>query len=230
MRSINPSYKFIGILVITLAYTLTASYRLNLAVSLILLLLLLLSRVSFIKIIKTLIPVTIGAFGMFMTAFLFSKQTTTQDISINTIASYDYALLISSRIYVFALLGMLFSYTTNMMDFMFSLRDQLKIPDFYIYGIFASVNLLPTIKTEVKKNQLAFQARGKKAPLYSSRVLMPLFTKIILYSDRLAMAMSSKDFAKDQQRTYYTKIETSLIDKVFGIVCLLLSCLLIIYR
>ncbi len=212
---------------VSIAYMFTHSTKLNINFSLSMVALLLLSKVSVLKIIKTLIPVTIAAFGLFMTAYVFSIHQIADTTSVNTIQTYDYAWLVSSRVYVFALLGMMFSFTTNMDDFLFSLRDQLGLSDFFIYGIFASINVYPTIKQEVKKNRFAFKARGQTVSPYSSKVLIPLFTKIILYSDRLAIAMESKGFYREIKRSQYKVIEEDWLDYCFMIVCAVLSFLLI---
>lgn len=228
-KKINPSCKLIGILVITLSYTVTQSLKLNLIFIICLFLLLLLDSVSLIRIIKTMIPVSIAAFGFFMTALIFSSNTNTEQLTTHMITDLEYAYLLASRVYVFALLGMLFTYTTKPMDLMYSLRDQLKIPDQFIYGIFATINLLPVIKLEVKKNQIAFKARNQKVFPYSSKVLIPLFTKVILYSDHLTLAMLSKDFGKSETRSYYKKMTLGAQDFIFIILALSLSVRLIIY-
>lgn len=229
LKKINPSFKLIGIMLITLSYTVTQSLKLNLIFVVSLFLLLLLESVSLIRIIKTLIPVSIAAFGFFMTALIFSSNTNTEHLTTHMITDIEYAYLLASRVFVFALLGMLFTYTTKPMDLMYSLRDQLKIPDQFIYGIFATVNLLPVIKLEVKKNQLAFQARNQKVFPYSSKVLIPLFTKVILYSDHLTQAMLSKDFGKSDTRSYYKKMTLSTRDYIFIVLALSLSISLITY-
>ena len=230
LTKINPSFKLIGLLIMTLSYTVTQSLRLNILMIALLLLIAIRERIPFKSILKILIPVTVAAFGFFMTALIFSQQALTSQSTGHMITTTDYAWLVSTRIYVFALMGMLFTFTTDTMDLMFSLRDQLKVPDLFIYGIFATVNLLPIITLEVKKNRLAFKARNQKVFPYSSKVLIPLFTKVILYSDHLTLAMISKDFGKSEQRSYYKTMHVSLSDYLFLLLSVLLMIVFILIR
>lgn len=217
LKKLNPTVKFLVILVWGIILTFTNSYQLNLILSGVFVVLLLISGVSIRHILKIYIPVCVAAGGVFMTAMLFSQQSSDVVTQSHAIVNYDYALMIATRVLLFANLGMLFSCTTDNLEFVYSLRDQLKLPNVFVYGILATFNLLPLIKDEAKKNYASFQARGQKTWRFSSKVLTPLFIKTILYSDQITLAMRSKGFDEEGQRSEYTKIEVASKDWIWAV-------------
>lgn len=143
---------------------------------------------------------------------------------------YTSAYTIATRVSVFAHLGMLFSFTTKNTDFLISLRDQLKLPNVFVYGLFAMINLLPNISYQIKKNAVAFRTRGKKVNVFNLNVVALVLIKTIYFSDAISTAMYSKGFRPDKLRTKYQVLKISLYDYVFILVCIFLTiCMLVIH-
>lgn len=143
---------------------------------------------------------------------------------------YTSAYTIATRVSVFAHLGMLFSFTIKNTDFLISLRDQLKLPNVFVYGLFAMINLLPNIAYQIKKNAVAFRTRGKKVNVFNLNIVALVLIKTIYFSDAISTAMYSKGFRPDKLRTKYQVLKISPYDYVFILVCILLMiCMLVIH-
>jgi ABC-type cobalt transport system, permease component CbiQ and related transporters len=217
---INPSYKCIGVLIPALFLSFCYQVVLNISIFGICILLLLVSKVSVSRIIKSLFQVLIAAVGLFMTGFLFSKETGEMMIFIagNEIvysASVDAGLQVATRILLFAGLGMLFSLTTDGKEFVCSLEQQFGLPSRFTYGILAAFHLLPMIPREYKKTIDAFLARGKSIFPLSPAILIPFIIKSIRWSESLAIAMESKGFDSDGERTCMHVITVKWFDYLF---------------
>jgi energy-coupling factor transporter transmembrane protein EcfT len=181
-----------------------------------------LSRVSLPRLLKALFPVALAAFGLFMTGFIFSSDSGTVIVSnldngIVYSSSIGDGLLLSTRILVFAGLGLAFSFTTNMQDFIYSLEQQFRMPKHFAYGILAAFHLLPMMPYEFKKISHAFLARGQRFFPFSPKVLVPFMIKSIRWSESLAIAMESKGFSQGGSRTSLRVIQVRWFDYGFVI-------------
>ena len=67
--------------------------------------------------------------------------------------SFLVALALSLRILNVAALSLMFIFTTNMVDFILSLIQQLKLPPKIAYGVLAGYRFLPMMKDEIKKKK-----------------------------------------------------------------------------
>lgn len=222
LQKINPTCKCIGVLVPALLLSFSYKISLNLVVLCICLFLLLLSRISPLRIVRILLPVSVAAFGLFMTGFLFSSQPdATLGSSIGQVivypASVGSGLQISTRILAFAGLGMVFSLTTQSKLFVYSLEQQLHLPSRFAYGVLAALHLAPLLPYEYKKTSQAFLARGQKFFSLSPKVLVPFIIKSVRWSESLAIAMESKAFDQDGSRTHLQIITVHWFDYVFAI-------------
>lgn len=204
MRSINPTCKFIGILLPTLLLAIFYKPILNLTVFVLCIVLLMASRVPMRFMAKALVPVLILAIGMFVTGYQFPSGASlgVQHLLFTDARIYN-GLQLSSRVVAFAGLGALFICTTDKLDFVRSLEQQLHLPPRFAYGILASWGMLPYMKYEYKKTYAAFYARGLHPFPFSTAVLVPLLVKAVRWSEALACAMESKGFGEGKGRTYY---------------------------
>lgn len=202
--NINPFYKALSIILSSILLAFTNNLKLNLTVFIICMVLLILcSNADKKKLIFIMIPVTTAAIGMYFTGTIFSNNA-------------EYAgLLLSTRIYAFASLGLLFSLTTNSSYLVESLMQQGKMKPKFAYGIMASINLLPNIKTELSNARFALEAKGINCNIFSLKPLFAVLVNAIFWADCLVIAMESKGFCEDSDRSYYKKIEVNIGDIIF---------------
>jgi len=207
IKKINPGCKFIGVFLPALILSLRFEILLNVWVFAVCIFLLLISRVSLLRMCKLLFPVTVIAASLFMTGYIFSSDTSIADVTpgmgkaMAFPASVASGLLMATRILAFVALGMLFSFTTNMKDFIYSLEQQFRLPSRFAYGVLAAFHLGPMMPYEYKKTSHAFLARGQKFFPLSPKVLVPFIIKSVRWSESLAIAMESKGFDQDGPRT-----------------------------
>ena len=224
MRRINPGCKFIGVFLPALILSLRFEILLNVCVFAVCMLLLILSRVSLLRMGKLLLPVTIIAAGLFMTGYIFSSDASAADVApgmgraIVFPASTASGLVMATRIFAFVGLGMLFSFTTNMKEFIYSLEQQFRLPSRFAYGILAAFHLGPMMPYEYKKTSHAFLARGQKFFPLSPNVLVPFIIKSVRWSESLAVAMESKGFDENIPRTRLQTMQVRWFDYAFVVV------------
>ncbi|MCP3032056.1 energy-coupling factor transporter transmembrane protein EcfT [Halobacillus sp. A1] len=135
------------------------------------------------------------------------------------------AISLSLRILAFATLSLLFVFTTNMVQFILSLIQQLKLPPKLAYGILAGYRFLPMMKDEFQHIRSAHRLRGlNEAASFPAklqqfqRFAIPLLAGAIRKAERTAVAMESKGFTGDRNRTYYRPITISKKDWIFPII------------
>ncbi|MCP3028900.1 energy-coupling factor transporter transmembrane protein EcfT [Halobacillus sp. A5] len=132
------------------------------------------------------------------------------------------ALSLSLRIIAFASLSLLFIFTTNMVQFILSLIQQLKLPPKLAYGILAGYRSLPLMKTEFQQIRAAHRIRGmnhastfKEKVKQYKRFVIPLLAGAIRKAERTAIAMESKGFTGERNRTYYHNLYVTKKDWLF---------------
>ena len=220
MRKINPSFKFAAVLLPALILSFQFQIFLNVCVFGLCLLLLIISRVPLRNVLRVLFPAFLLAAGLFMTGYIFSTDSATaaganfgREMAFP--ASVANGLLMSTRILAFACLGMVFAFTTNMQEFIYSLEQQLRLPSRFAYGILAAFHLGPMMPYEYKKTSHAFLARGQKFFPLSPKVLAPFIIKSVRWSESLAIAMESKGFDEDGRRTCLRVMRVRWFDYAF---------------
>jgi energy-coupling factor transporter transmembrane protein EcfT len=230
LRLINPFYKFAGVLLPALILSFSYRIHVNTGVFVVCMLLMLFSRVSLLRMLKVLIPAGIAAAGLFMTGFLFASDSgATISSGMGQPLSYPVSvtagLQLATRILAFAGLGMTFSFTTDMREFIYSLEQQLRLPSRFAYGVLAAFHLGPMMPYEYKKTSHAFLARGQRFFPLSPKVLVPFIIKSVRWSESLAIAMESKGFDENGRRTCLHVIRVRWFDYVFVILSVCLTVL-----
>ena len=229
LKKINPACKFTGVFLPALILSFHFNIQLNVWVFAVCMILLLFSRPSLLNVAKIMLPALVISFGLFMTGFIFSSDTSAADVApglgraVVFPASVASGLVMGTRILAFVSLGMLFSFTTNMRDFIYSLEQQFRLPSRFAYGILAAFHMGPMMPHEYKKTIHAFQARGQKFFPLSPNVLVPLIIKSVRWSESLATAMESKGFDEDARRTCLKVMKLSWYDYAFITVSIVLS-------
>jgi energy-coupling factor transporter transmembrane protein EcfT len=226
MKSIDPVFKFAGIFIPAVLLAFFYRPALNLIVFAVCVVILLFSRTDLKKMGVFLIPVAIIAVGMFFTGYQFrSDAYIGAQTGLFTDAAVLNGLQLSSRILAFAGLGMLFVFTTDQMEFVRSIEQQLKLPPKFAYGISAAWGMLPNMGMEYKKTRAAFRARGIKATPVSPALLTPLLVKSVRWSEALASAMESNGFGESKKRTRYRTIKPAAKDYAFTAAACILTLL-----
>lgn len=221
MNTINPVCKLIGIFIPTLILAAVHNPILNLSVFIICLLLMLISRVRLKLLLLFFIPIILAAIGMFFTGYHFQAQSgapvNSDNMNLTNSAVWN-GLTLSSRVLVYAGLGLLFALTTNKIDLIRSLQQQLRLPPMFAYGILAAWNIFPNMMEEYKKTRLAFRARGIYTSPVSPALLKPMLVKAVLWSNALSIAMESKGFNGSVKRTEFYVMRVEWKDWLFPVV------------
>ncbi|WP_077325425.1 energy-coupling factor transporter transmembrane component T family protein [Virgibacillus siamensis] len=228
--SINPAIKFIAILIPGLLL----SFVYDMFTPLIYLLFLiavtfLFSTISFKKWISFFAPFMIIAFGFGWTAALYGNETFSGgDVLFEfwfielTAGGMETGLSITARSLCFFAMSLLFIFTTDATKFMLSLIQQCKLPPKIAYGIIAGYRFLPVFRHELQILKKAHQVRGAGRTkgvtgklTQFQRYSIPLLANGIRKAERVAIAMESKGFTGDSNRTYYHKMTINRRDWIF---------------
>lgn len=222
MKSLNPGFKFLALLMASLLLSLTYNTRLNLLVFAVAFgATLLTPGINRKGLALALLPFALTAAGMFMTGFFFSapgqEAVAATAFGQRTIyvTSWTSALQLSSRVLAFGGVGMAFAFTTSSMDFIMSLMQQFRLPPKFAYGILAAYHFFPVVRSEYHIVATALQVRGIKAGPLSSKRMFPMLVHALERSESLAMAMESRGFDNSQPRGIAFRVPVRWQDWVF---------------
>ncbi|MDR1375896.1 MAG: energy-coupling factor transporter transmembrane protein EcfT [Synergistaceae bacterium] len=200
VKSLNPGYKFLTLLIASLILSVTHNTRLNLSVfALCFAAAVCEPSVNRRRLIFGLAPFLLTAGGMFMSGFLFPSASVSASLvgaadKVIYVTSWDSALKLSSRILAFGGIGLLFAFTTDSMDFVMSLTQQFRLPPKFAYGLLAAYHFFPVIRDEYGIVRSALAVRGVKAGPFSRKCLLPMLIHAFERSESVAMAMESRGF------------------------------------
>ena len=131
-------------------------------------------------------------------------------------------LSIMFRSLCFLMMSMMFIFTTDTTQLMMSFIHQCKLPPKFAYGIIAGYRFLPVFQHEFQLLQKAHQIRGVgrlkgiKGKIHQfQRYSIPLLANGIRKAERVAIAMESKGFTGDRNRTYYHRTYVTARDWIF---------------
>ncbi|MGF2614543.1 energy-coupling factor transporter transmembrane protein EcfT [Rossellomorea vietnamensis] len=140
-----------------------------------------------------------------------------------TDSGLETAISLGLRVLSFSVLSLLFVLTTKPVDFILSLMQQCKLPPKLAYGIMAGYRFLPLIREEFSIIRSAHRIRGVKQKTASlperirnlKRYIIPLLAGAIRKAERTALAMESKGFTGEGDRTFYRRFHVSGKDWLF---------------
>jgi energy-coupling factor transport system permease protein len=238
MHNINPSIKAgtVTIAAIAVAFlfdpvTLLLYAGWTMAVTL------LFGKIQIRKYFLYLLPFTIFALGMLVSTLLFAKTpahpSVTQQFLFWNLPSetvHD-ALALAIRVFSYATLSLLFVLTTDKVAFILSLIQQCRVSPKLAYGILAGYRFLPLLTNELTTIRSAHLVRGARTK--TSRLTrykqytIPLLASAIRKAERTAVAMESKGFTGEKDRTYYRSYHVRWTDWlfVFVMICALGLCI-----
>lgn len=139
-----------------------------------------------------------------------------------TTGSAEVGISLALRSLCFIALSLLFVFTTNPTKFMLSLMQQCKLSPKLTYGILAGYRFLPTLQHEFELLKQAHRIRGiSRADGWKNRMqnmkqyAIPLLANSIRKAERIAIAMESKGFTGERERTYYHQMKINRNDWIF---------------
>ena len=229
MRKINPAVKAVTILIAAILISFQYITALNIAIfALCVILIFMFSDVKLKTFLKILIPALIAAFGIFLLGLYYARGSgTVENLSAITNAPYavraamsrnfQTALSLATRLLAYAGLGILFALTTDGEEFIASLVHQCNLSPKFAYGIIAAVNIMPHMLNELENVRLAYKVRGFRVKIFSPKVLFTMLVNSVRWSESLALAMESKGFTGERDRTYYSVTKILYYDFIFAL-------------
>lgn len=186
------------------------------------------AKVNWKKYFLYFLPFVLFAFGMFWTTLIFGKQPDHPD-QVITLLAYEFpretfivALALALRVLSVAALSLLFILTTNIVHFILSLIQQLKLSPRIAYGVLAGYRFLPMMKDELKIIREAHRIRGVNQATtirgkwgQYKRYAIPLLASAIRKAERTATAMESKGFTGERNRTFLRQFTITKKDWLF---------------
>lgn len=187
-----------------------------------LLLLLLFSGHRFWKISLIILPFLLVFIASSSTMILFGKGDTVWWkwglIQISQESFYR-GIHIGFKSVTFAMEGLLFVLTTPSVALFYALMQKAKLPPKYAYSFMASIRLLPMVWEELLIRRNALRIRGVRSLRGGMKWLgilklymVPLLAQGIRRAHRVAVAMETKAFDGQGERSYYYPSEYSRSD------------------
>ena len=222
MRSLNPGYKLLTLILASLLLSLSYNIKLYLVIFAVgLVLTLTTPGVNRKRWAIAMVPFLLAALGMFTTGLLYADGSQTglelavAGQRVLTAHNVTSGLQLATRILAYGSLGMLFAFTTNSMDLIMSLMQQFHLPAKFAYGILAAYHFFPTIRSEYETVGAALKVRGIKASPFSTKRLFPMLVHALERSENLAMAMESRGFESGKPRAVAFRVPLRVGDFVF---------------
>ncbi len=188
-----------------------------------------LTDIPVIKWMKIFSPFLLVALGFAWMTTLYANQTFSYgDVLFSlwgievTTGSILTGISLAFRSLCFVALSLLFALTTDSTKFMLSLMQQCKLPPKITYGVLAGYRFLPIFQHELQILRQAHRIRGigrtrgiKGRLNQFRRYSIPLLANGIRKAERVAIAMESKGFTGDTDRTHYHKMTVEKKDWLF---------------
>ena len=223
MKSLNPGYKLLSLILASLLLSVTFHIRLNLLIAAVCLLVTFCTPgVNRRRLLLGMLPFFLAALGMFTAVLYFGADGGNQGVETTMFgqrtlfaSNLTTALQLSSRILAYGGLGMLYAFTSNAFELVMSLMQQFRLPPKFAYGILAAYHFFPVVREEYGIVGAALKARGVKAGPLSTKRLFPMLVQAMERSESLAMAMESRGFQNDVPRAVAFRTRVRPVDFVF---------------
>ncbi|MEE5987671.1 energy-coupling factor transporter transmembrane protein EcfT [Ligilactobacillus equi] len=111
------------------------------------------------------------------------------------------AWIYASRIYAYLSLGMMLTLTTKIDVLLISLEQHLHLPQAFVYGGLAAMNMLSRIKKQLGVIKYSAQIRGKSYHYYQSGLYLRVIITALTWSRDSAQAMRALGFVEKGPRT-----------------------------
>ena len=223
MKSLNPGYKLLSLILASLLLSVTFHIRLNLLIAAVCLLVTFCTPgVNRRRLLLGMLPFFLAALGMFTAGLYFGADGGNEGVETTMFgqrtlfaSNLTTALQLSSRILAYGGLGMLYAFTSNAFELVMSLMQQFRLPPKFAYVILAAYHFFPVVREEYGIVGAALKARGVKAGPLSTKRLFPMLVQAMERSESLAMAMESRGFHNDVRRAVAFRTRVRPVDFVF---------------
>ena len=189
-RGLNPTTLVLIIVSIGLCTSFIRSVALNVAVIIGSLMYLLFLRVPFKKTIIILLVALPLALGSWLSFYFFGTGD-----------RWHVAWIYGSRVYAYLTLALTLTLTTSAKMILLSLHQHLKLPNTFVYGVLAALNMFHRLKSAFRQVRYSAMLRGQAYHLWQPRFYLRLIIIALNWSGDLAMAMTSQGFTEDADRT-----------------------------
>lgn len=194
----NPSLKFLLLLLISIEVSFTDRLTANVILAVILLGLLVSQRLKWRQLLWALCLPLIPGVAVMITLGAYSGH------------NWFLAWVMLSRFYVYVLAGSTLIFTTTNLELVRSLEQNAHLSSKFAYGTLAALNIFPTIRRSVSRIQVAGQMRGVTLHWWSPTLYFKAILAALRWSDQLAQAMEMHGFREGKART---AAETIIIRK-----------------
>lgn len=197
----NPSLKFLMILLISLEISFKSSLITQLFIITGATFYLLIHHLRFRNLCLLLTVPFLAAFTIFATLYWFTKP-----------ARPYYAWCLSSRVYVYVTAIACLSQTTTATELARSLEQNFNLPNKFTYGVLAALNLLPRMRQAIKQIRIAAMMRNYHLSFWSPKLYFKAIFVALRSATNLAEGMESHGFIEGQKRSFLIKIPLSKTD------------------
>ncbi|WEV43740.1 energy-coupling factor transporter transmembrane component T [Lactobacillus sp. ESL0684] len=208
----NPSFKFILALIISIEISIKVSLTTNLLIILFCIGYLLVHHTTIKKLLTLLLAPLIAAITVFATLYWFTTQP-----------NLNNALSLSSRIYVYTLSIACVSCNTSAESLARSFEQNFKLPSKFAYGVLAALNIIPLMKHAVKQIRTAGMMRGVYLSFWSPVLYFKAILVALNSADNLAQGMESHGYREGGQRSIIAPITVKRSDWLWSILLLCLT-------
>lgn len=228
LKSPNPTVKAAAVLLAALCIAFSFSPKMLTALIVFCVISIIAFGGSAKTILKALIPATLAAAALAVAIYSSGDGSTAiqAGFSAEELASSPRALralAVGIRIYAYFFLGMCFALTTDNMDFIYSLMQQCSVKPKYAYGVLAAFNLIPQLRDELRQIRLSYRVRGYHPTPLSVKVLFTALVNAVRRSESLAMAMESKGFEDEGERSYARSVSIRSFDLIWSLLLLAIA-------
>lgn len=197
----NPSFKFILALVISVELSLKSSLATNLLVIIFSIIYLIYKHIKLRNLLITLLTPLIAAFTIFATLYWFAPQPNLEN-----------ALSLSSRVYVYTLTIYCVAIGTTAENLAKSFEQNFHLPSKFAYGVLAALNIVPRMKEAVKQIRAAGMMRGVYLSFWSPVLYFKAIIVALNSAENLAQGMESHGFKEGEKRATIVAIPVKLSD------------------
>lgn len=178
------------LLLLTIELSFTSSIYLNLFV-VIVSAIYLISKKKWFGLLGLIFFPLIPALGTYWSVYLYGNNP-------------EYGLVLVSRTFAFAAIGMVFAFGVDLEELLLIL-EQKNMPTSFVYGILVVLHAMPMIKNEVISLKEASLFRGETLHFYSPLMYLKVIFVANHWRDAYTEAMFSRGFDEEGTRTHYTQ-------------------------
>ncbi|MGX4687508.1 CbiQ family ECF transporter T component [Vagococcus sp. JNUCC 83] len=178
------------LLLLTIELSFTSSIHLNLFV-VIVSAIYLISKKKWFGLLGLIFFPLIPALGTYWSVYLYGNNP-------------EYGLVLVSRTFAFAAIGMVFAFGVDLEELLLIL-EQKNMSTSFVYGILVVLHAMPMIKNEVISLKEASLFRGKTLHFYSPLMYLKVIFVANHWRDAYTEAMFSRGFDEEGTRTHYTQ-------------------------